>query len=354
MYKILIPVAFMFLMASCTEKNPSGPDWSKIPQNPDTEEPTPEPEPEPTPEPEPSVVIIEPTTTIAPEDEDISKLQYTPGMQINVDDNTFSARLEEVANAGFKYVELKIKYAYGLHNKSDEQANATFASMQKQMADKGIIVWSVHLPYEDKNWTSISAAESIRTQSVEYIMRALRLCAANFPTCKNYVLHASKSVSPSATALSQAQKSLTEMDAVAKQLGVRFCVENLVGSYVYTIKDVLELVEPFDNVYTTFDIGHANCKGYDVVQFLEALGTKLGTVHIHDTIYKSGTDDHKLVGDGDIATKNRAWGEVYKTMLTKNRYRGVFMFEPKDEQKAEEVMRRFNEVILPSYHNLSK
>ena len=146
MCKILIPVAFMFLMASCTEKSPSGPDWSKIPQNPDTEEPTPEPEPEPTPEPEPSVVIIEPTTTIAPEDEDISKLQYTPGMQINVDDNTFSARLEEVANAGFKYVELKIKYAYGLHNKSDEQANATFASMQKQMADKGIIVWSVHLP----------------------------------------------------------------------------------------------------------------------------------------------------------------------------------------------------------------
>ena len=107
-------------------------------------------------------------------------------------------------------------------------------------------------------------------------------------------------------------------------------------------------------MYTTFDIGHANCKGYDVVQFLEALGTKLGTVHIHDTVYKSGTDDHKLVGDGDIATKNRAWGEVYKTMLTKNRYRGVFMFEPKDNQKAEEVMRRFNEVILPSYHNLDK
>ena len=131
-------------------------------------------------------------------------------------------------------------------------------------------------------------------------------------------------------------------------------IENLVGSYVYTVEDQLALVNEFDNVYTTFDIGHANCKGYDVVNFLEALGTKLGTVHIHDTFYKSGNDDHQFVGNGDIATKNRPWGEVYKTMLTKNRYRGVFMFEPKDNQSAEEVMRRFHEVVLASYESLDK
>ncbi|MEE0916077.1 MAG: hypothetical protein U0L45_06170, partial [Alistipes sp.] len=80
----------------------------------------------------------------------------------------------------------------------------------------------------------------------------------------------------------------------------------------------------------------------------------LGTVHIHDTVYKSSNDDHRLVGDGDLATKNREWGEVYKTMLEDNRYRGVFMFEPKDDQKAAEVMRRYNEIILSSYKNLSK
>ena len=188
-------------------------------------------------------------------------------------------------------------------NKSDEQVNVTFAAMQQQMDKYGITVWSIHLPYEDKNWTSISASESIRKQSVEYILRALRLCAANFPTCKNYVLHASKSVSPSATAISQAHKSLMEMDEVAKQLGVRFCVENLVGSFCYTIDDLMAVIKPFDNVYATFDIGHANCKGYDVVEYLKAIGTKLGTVHIHDTAYKSGSDDHRLVGDGDIATK---------------------------------------------------
>ena len=81
---------------------------------------------------------------------------------------------------------------------------------------------------------------------------------------------------------------------------------------------------------------------------------KLGTVHIHDTIYGSGDDSHKLVGEGNLATKNRAWGEVYKTMLATNRYRGVFMFEPKDDQSAAEVMRRFHNIVLESYNSLDK
>ena len=342
---------------SCQPDNySSGPDWSKIPSSPDTEQEEPgntdpEQDDEQTNKPI-EVTTITPTTINAQPNADVTGLQYIPGMQINVNDKTFSTRLEEVANAGFKYVELKIKYSYGLHNKSDEEVHSTFASMQQQMEQKGISVWSIHLPYEDKNWTSISAAENIRTQSVEYILRTLRLCAEHFTTCKTYILHASKSVSPSQTAISQAHKSLMQMDEVAKQLGVRFCVENLVGSFCYTIDDVLAVIKPFDNVYATFDIGHANCKAYDVVEFLKALGTKLGTVHIHDTIYGSSNDDHRIVGQGDIATKNRSWGEIYKTLLESNGYRGVFMFEPKDNQSASDIMATYNDIILPSYSQL--
>ena len=344
----------IILLACNPEENSKGPDWSQFPNpKPEPEEPV-NPDPKPEVPQQPTVTIITPTTQNAAPGEDVTGKFYTIGMQINIDDATFSTRLKEVADAGFKYVELKLKYSYGLHNKTDEQVNATFASMQQQMEQHGITVWSIHLPYEDKNWTSISAKESIRTQSVEYILRALRLCAAHFKSCKTYVLHASKSVSPSATAISQAHKSLMEMDAVAQQFGVRFCVENLVGSFCYTIDDLMAVIKPFDNVYATFDIGHANCKGYDVVEYLKSIGTKLGTVHIHDTAYKSGSDDHRLVGDGDIATKNRAWGEIYKTLLIDNGYRGVFMFEPKDNQKAADVMARYNEIILPSYKQISQ
>lgn len=320
--------------AGCgADKGPNGPDWDNIPK-PDKPE-----------ESEPTVVMITPTTNIAEPGSSIKNLQYYPGMQINVADKTFTSRLEEVAAAGFKYVELKFKHSYGLKDKSDDTISSTFASMQRALEAKGITVWSIHLPYEDKTWTNISGSESVRTQSVDYLLRVLRHCVENFTTCKNYVLHASKSVSSSATAVSQAHKSLDTMLPIAKQYGVRLCVENLVGSFCYTKEDLNAVITPYSDGFATFDIGHANCKGYDVVEYLIHIGRRLGTVHIHDTIYKSGNDSHMLVGTGDIATKNHRWGEIYKTLLVNNGYRGVFMFEPKDDQKAVDVMATYEEIV---------
>ena len=39
-------------------------------------------------------------------------------------------------------------------------------------------------------------------------------------------------------------------------------------------------------------------------------------------------------------------------MLKDNGYRGVFMFEPKDNQKATDVVARYNDIILKSYEEL--
>ena len=48
-----------------------------------------------------------------------------------------------------------------------------------------------------------------------------------------------------------------------------------------------------------------------------------------------------MVWEGDI----QRWGQVYKTMLEANRYRGVFMFEPQDSQKAKDVMAAYERVV---------
>ena len=287
-------------------------------------------------------IIITPTTEPGGYIEDLSLLRYTPGMQINVDDKTFSSRLSEVAEAGFKYVELKFKYAYGLTTRSDEEVNRIFASMQEQLDAKGITVWSIHLPYDNATWNNIGGAEDIRSQSVAHLIRVMRLCCSHFKTCRNFVTHASKGVlSPRSQSISQAKKSLGEMVPVANQLGVRICVENLVGSLCYYYSELESVCKDFPEVYYTFDIGHANCKGYDVVEFLQNEGTRLGTVHIHDTIFNSGKDTHMMVWEGDI----KRWGEVYKTMLETNRYRGVFMFEPQDSQSAKDVMAAYERVV---------
>lgn len=132
------------------------------------------------------------------------------------------------------------------------------------------------------------------------------------------------------------------MIPVAKSLGVRLCVENLVGSLCYSMEEMENTIQGIEDAWVTFDIGHANCKGYDVVKFLEYIGPRLGTVHMHDTKFNSGNDSHDLLGvpQPGITT----WDDVIRTLLKTNRYRGVFMFELSGKN-PNTVMASYNKIV---------
>lgn len=320
------------LLLSCGDGDKiTGPDWSLLPSKPDDTQ-TPDNSGDQNGEDnqeKPAIVeqIIAPTIEVAAADSDIAGLRYEPGISINIATKNFATRLSEIAAAGFKYIEITIKHSYGLKDKSDSQVAAILSEKQQQVDAAGLTVWSIHLPFEDATWTNIAGKESVRVQSVDNIMRVLRLCAANFPTCKNYVLHASKGVlSPRSESVLQARKSLEYMLPEAKRLGVRICIENLVGSLCPTIEEMSDTITGFEDAWVTFDIGHANCVGVNVIDFLKWIGPGLGTVHIHDTAFGSKVDDHRDIGDGDI-DKYFGWENVYYTMLKDCRYRGVFLFE---------------------------
>ena len=339
--KKLFYLLLALAVVACGEPEPSGPNWGPVPK-PEPEQPE-NPE-NPTPDqPKPEVVIrnIEPTTALGAADENVDGLRFYPGISINIASGSFDSQLTSIAMAGFKYIEITIKDSFGARDMTDDQVKATFTARMNAVKAAGLTVWSIHLPYEDATWTNIAGKESVRVQSVNNITRVLRLCTECFPECKNYVLHASKGV-PRSDSVNQAHKSLTEMVPVATQLGVRICVENLVGSFCYTIDDVLAVILPFNNVYATYDIGHANCKGYNVVEFLTQIGTKLGTVHMHDTKFNSGNDSHDLLGvpQPGITT----WDDVIRTLLKTNLYRGVFMFELSGKN-PNTVMASYNKIV---------
>ena len=344
MTKIFLLLLSAFCLACGPVDQPSGPDWGKNPVNPEN------PEPEPEPEPDPSVPIVEqyivPTTEVAATSASIAGLRYEPGISINIASSKFDSRLTEIANAGFKYIEITINHSYGIKDMSDERVADLLKEKQDKVTAAGLTLWSIHLPFDDANWTNPGGKESVRVQSVTNLLRHLRLCAAAFPGCKNYVLHASKGVlSPRSESVNQARKSLKEMLPVAKELGVRICIENLVGSLCPTMDEMNDTIVGFEDAWVTFDIGHANCVGTtaDVLQFLKFIGPRLGTVHMHDTLYGSRNDDHRVVGKGDI-DKYHGWDNVYYYMLKENRYRGVFLFEL-SSANAVEVMTTYREIV---------
>ena len=295
-------------------------------------------------------VMITPTTEVAPEGAKVEGLRYYPGISIGVNMENFEQYLQQIAEAGFKYIEISIAHKSGLAEMSDEDVVAMMTTKRNQAAANGLTVWSIHLPFEDKVWTNIGGEESIRRQSIENIMRVLTLCNKAIPECKNYVLHASKgTLTPRSESVAQARKSLAEMLPVAKQMGVRLCVENLVGSLCPTIEEMGATIDGVEDAWVTYDIGHANCVGEDVIEFLKWIGPRLGTVHMHYTMFATRVDDHRIVGQGNV----ERWGEVYKTLLEDNRYRGVFMFELGGND-PKEVMATYYDIILKQYTELTK
>ena len=294
--------------------------------------------------------MITPTTEVAPEGTKVEGLRYYPGISIGIKMENYADYLAEIAAAGFKYIEISIAHKSGFADMTDEEALAVLTTKREQAAAVGLTVWSIHLPFESTVWTNIGGEESIRRQSVDNIMRVLRLCNQAIPECKNYVLHASKgTLNPRSESVLQARKSLAEMLPVAKEYGVRLCVENLVGSLCPTIEEMGDTIEGIEDAWVTYDIGHANCVGIDVIEFLKFIGPRLGTVHMHDTMFATRVDDHRIVGQGNV---NR-WGEVYKTLLEDNRYRGVFMFELGGND-PKEVMATYYDIILKQYTELTK
>ena len=295
-------------------------------------------------------VMITPTTEVAPEGACTKGLRYYPGISIGVMMENYADYLTQIAEAGFKYIEISIAHKSGFADMTDEEALAVLTTKREQAAAVGLTVWSIHLPFESTVWTNIGGEESIRRQSIDNIMRVLRLCNQAIPECKNYVLHASKgTLDPRSESVLQARKSLAEMLPVAKEYGVRLCVENLVGSLCPTIEEMGDTIEGIEDAWVTYDIGHANCVGIDVIEFLKFIGPRLGTVHMHDTMFATRVDDHRIVGQGNV---NR-WGEVYKTLLEDNRYRGVFMFELGGND-PKEVMATYYDIILKQYTELTK
>ena len=184
-------------------------------------------------------VMITPTTEVAPEGAKIERLRYYPGISIGIRMENFEQYLSKIADAGFKYIEISIAHKSGLSQMTDAEVIDLLTTKRNQAAANGLTVWSIHLPFEDKVWTNIGGEETIRCQSVENIMRVLRLCNQAIPECKNYVLHASKgTLDPRSESVAQARKSLSEMLPVAKEFGVRLCIENLVGSLCPTIEEM--------------------------------------------------------------------------------------------------------------------
>ena len=121
------------------------------------------------------------------------------------------------------------------------------------------------------------------------------------------------------------------LDEAAEQ-GISLAIENLFdrrdqwnfprkfAAQTDALLDLCELLEPdYPNIGVCWDFGHANIQGYDQVQAMHLLGSRLIATHVDDNY--GIADDHLLPYMGNID-----WPPIMKALHEIN-YQGAFAFE---------------------------
>ncbi|HID42245.1 MAG TPA: sugar phosphate isomerase/epimerase [Archaeoglobaceae archaeon] len=95
-------------------------------------------------------------------------------------------------------------------------------------------------------------------------------------------------------------KSLEEVSSIAKNFGVKVCVENARLNPF----DICEIIDNIPELHLAFDFGHANIQigNKGIEKFFDRFWYKIEHLHIHDNhgIY----DEHLIPGEGAIDYEN--------------------------------------------------
>jgi len=218
---------------------------------------------------------------------------------------TYDEAIPAAAEFGFDYVEIMVPYAGG-GNELGREFLADHADRIRTHLEETGIELLVHLPHA----VDIAApSERIREAGVEEVTENLRI--ASDLGARKAVVHPTSSARPrvwdDTVVREWILESARELDAVAGELGVELCMENIPGTRFP--------VHEFDRFFAetdcsmTLDTGHARISGFDaddIAAFLETNADRVSHVHVNDNKqFVVGTggspaDDHVPTGSGDL------------------------------------------------------
>jgi sugar phosphate isomerase/epimerase len=205
--------------------------------------------------------------------------------------------IDSFAGMGFDYLELAMDPPMAHHSSLSSKKKEIVSALQ----DNGLGL-ICHLP---TFLTTADLTESLRRASVAEMLFSLNVAAEL--GAKKVVLHPSMAAGMGAfvvaTVKGYAFDFLSEMVAVAGQLGLTICLENMFPRNLLGVEpgDFEEIFQAFPSLKLTLDTGHANIadpQGRRMQHLIERFGKRLGHLHFSDN--KGKRDDHLAIGQGNI------------------------------------------------------
>lgn len=275
--------------------------------------------------------------------------------------NGVEAMRNAVAQAkslGMNALDMYVSTSYLYNTLGGDPSNWLSASMEamKKLTDAGISVWAIHMPYEcleydDHYFDFIVSDNTLRAEAVNR-MKSVMTAMAPYKA-KYFVLHPTIHGDGSwAANKTRLIASMSALEAHAQTLGAHIAMENtMLGtddstggwpstSLCFHPGNMNELCAAVPGMKICLDVSHAIVKAkdngaqYTAHEYAKALGSNVGTVHLHDS---DGTNDrHMYPGykgdsckakDGHIIRGTIAWGPLVKTLLNDCGYTGPMVYE---------------------------
>lgn len=208
---------------------------------------------------------------------------------------SLSAAADFLADAGFDGADLSLDQ---LEPDGDDVLRSVLYSFGNRAAARGLRLPVCHLPFYMPNPDDASAMARF-SREIEAGIRAAAMLRIPDAAVHPIVRHGSQRCRD--LWLSENIAFFSPLRELAGRLGVRLCMENMVGKpyashpseavYGSRAEDILELSQKLD-LDVCWDFGHANLTGLCQSAELETLRGRVRTVHIHDN--DGITDSHRI------------------------------------------------------------
>lgn len=208
------------------------------------------------------------------------------------DKNTF----KYLAEIGYSCVDFSFAYLYetGVFDLPCEEFWREINKMDREMKAYGLTVYQSHAPYEIP-WTGGEKIASATIKSIEAAGKIGSEYIVIHPLMPHHMICESEE---QARVSKQVNMDFFRMLLpYAEGYNVKIAIENLYpfGSPASSPEMLKDYIDTLSSPWVTacVDTGHAHIAGYRPEEFLDVLGDKVKTLHLHDNLgSKTGYDEH--------------------------------------------------------------
>lgn len=244
--------------------------------------------------------------------------------------------LKMMVGAGYTAVDMNdTSYHNDICLKSDEERFAFFATAAKNIRDAGLFIGQCHAPHSISLWCSTPEEVEQRVVAIENCVKTVNKLDIPYTVIHPFVFAFNKEDENPEKLW---QFNIDIIRRICKcATNTTICLENMpgVGGVIRTGADMSRMLSDVGdpNLMVCLDTGHLICQQGSFNEFFNAVGNRVKTTHIHDSL--KDQDLHLLAGTGQ-----GNWQE-FKDAIKQYNYQGninsesVFVYKTPQELRLD-------------------